>query len=151
MARPTNTQFALAVHVLTLLAIDPDILWGSDVLGGSAATSPVHVRRVLGGLRDAGLVTSRPGPRGGSTLARPAEEFTLADVFNAINGDDPVLAIHDASPDCVNGRAIQAGLVRLERQASAALVADLARTTIADLARSSTRAVTASMAVTSAG
>ena len=138
MAKPTNTRFALAVHVVTLLATDPDVLWGSDVLGGSADVSPEHVRRVLGGLRDAGLVISRPGPRGGTRLTRPADQITLAEVFDAVNGQDPVLGIHTASPQCVNGQAIHLELVRVEQQAAAALVAALARTTVADVAAAST-------------
>lgn len=135
MAHPTNTQFAIAVHVLTLLAIEPDVPRRSQLLGGSADVSPVHIRRVLGMLRRAQLVQSRPGPHGGSMLTRPADAITLADIFSAVNGDDPVLGIHHANPDCVDGQSIQSQLVHLEREASAALAGNLARTTVADLAQ----------------
>ena len=91
MARPTNTQFAVAVHVLTYLAgVAAESRPGgtatesqaraasSEELALSANANPVHVRRVLGPLRKAGLVLSRPGPRGGWGLGRPATEITTA-------------------------------------------------------------------------
>jgi Rrf2 family protein len=133
MAHPTNTQFALAVHVGTLLASEPGAMRSSEFLAASAGSSPVHVRRVLGALREAGLVSSRPGPHGGWQLARPAAELTLAEIFDAINGDDPVLGIHSASPNCTAGQRIQGALIELEREAAAALRAELARTTVQDL------------------
>jgi len=134
MARPTNTQFALAVHMLTLLTADPQTMQSSELLASSAGSNPVHVRRVLG--RRAGLVRSRPGPHGGWLPADTAAGTTLADVWRAVNGDDPVLGLHSASPDCSVGQRIQAALTSIDRRAAAALVAELEHTTIEDLVRS---------------
>jgi Rrf2 family protein len=136
MARPTNTQFALAVHMLTLLTADPQTMQSSELLASSAGSNPVHVRRVLGRLRRAGLVRSRPGPHGGWLPADGAAGTTLADVWRAVNGDDPVLGLHSASPDCAVGQRIQSALTSIDRRAAAALVAELEHTTIADLVRS---------------
>jgi DNA-binding IscR family transcriptional regulator len=136
MARPTNTQFALAVHMLTLLTADPQTMQSSELLASSAGSNPVHVRRVLGRLRRAGLVRSRPGPHGGWLPAKGAAGATLADVWRAVNGDDPVLGLHSASPDCAVGQRIQAELARIDRSAAAALVAELEHTTIDELVRS---------------
>jgi Rrf2 family protein len=135
MPGPTNTQFALAVHVLTLLAHDPGDRHSSEFLAASAGSSPVHVRRVLGRLRRAGVVRSRPGPHGGWAVARDTAEITLADVWHAVHGSDPVLGLHSASPDCAAGQAIQGALVELDRRAAAALVAELEHTTVDELAR----------------
>jgi Rrf2 family protein len=135
MARPTNTQFALAVHALTLLGADPGTSHSSEFLAASAGSSPVHVRRVLGRLRRVGLVRSRPGPRGGWLLARPIGDVTLADVWRAVNGDDPVLGLHSASPDCTVGQRIQSELVEIDRRAARALVAELSDTTLRELVR----------------
>jgi DNA-binding IscR family transcriptional regulator len=141
MARPTNTQFALGVHMLTLLTADPRTMQSSEVLAGSAGSNPVHVRRVLGRLRRAGLVRSRPGPHGGWLPANGAGATTLADVWRAVNGDDPVLGLHGASPDCVVGQRIHDALARIDRRAAAALVAELEHTTIEDLVRSTDAAL----------
>lgn len=135
MARPTNTQFALAVHALTLLGGNPDGVMSSAVMAGSAGASPVHIRRVLGRLRTAGLVSSRPGVHGGWQLARDGEQITLADVWRAVQGDDAVLGLHGAHPRCTVGQRIQDALVGLDRRAAKALEVELATTTIRDLSR----------------
>lgn len=145
VAQPTNTQFALAVHVLTLLSAAggcdaaPGATAGrisSEFLAGSAGSNPVHVRRLLGRLRAAGLVESRPGPSGGWLLAADPSTTTLADVWAAVHGDDPVLGLHSAAPDCTAGQSIQAQLVAIDRRAASALTSELARTTLTDLVAS---------------
>ncbi len=50
---------------------------------------------ILGDLRRNRLVQSQRGPEGGFTLARPAAQISLADVFRAIDG--PLAEIHDLS------------------------------------------------------
>src|SRR5439155_1533074 len=89
---PTNTQFSLAVHVLTLLGSQSPALVSSDFLSASANTSPEHVRRVLAPLRRAGLVRSRPGPSGGWQLAGAGCETTLGDIRRGVRGERPVTA-----------------------------------------------------------
>jgi Rrf2 family protein len=133
MANPTNTQFALAVHVLTLLGGQAPALASSDELAASTGASPEHVRRVLAPLRRGGLVRSRPGPGGGWQLDRAGSDTTLADIWRAVHGEDPILGIHDASPDCVVGQRIQSALVDLDRRAMEALLEELGQQTVGDL------------------
>jgi DNA-binding IscR family transcriptional regulator len=132
MAGPTNTQFAVAVHLMTLLSA-ADAPLASPALAGSVGTNPVHVRRVLGRLREAGLVTSRPGVAGGWQVAVDPATTGLDRVWRAVHGDEPVLGVHDAHPDCAAGQRIQADLVALDRDVLAVLEERLAATTIADL------------------
>lgn len=147
MAKPTSTQFAVAVHVLTYLAsVATEARGGagggasesravsSDELARSVNANPVHVRRVLGPLREAGLVTSRPGPHGGWLLGRPAADITAAEVWDLVQGDDPVLGLHGPSPACPVGRSIQHSLVDMDARARSAVRAELDRITVADLA-----------------
>ena len=134
MSRPTNTQFAIAVHVLTMLAGLPREMQSSEVMASSVGSNPVHIRRVLGRLRAAGLVASRPGPHGGWQLLRSPENTTLADVWQVMNGDDPLLGVHHAAPNCEVGQQIQANLEDIDRRALAAVEAELATTTLAQLA-----------------
>jgi Rrf2 family protein len=133
VAAPTNTQFALAVHMLTLLGLGPDALQRSEELAGSAGVSPVHVRRVLGRLRRAGLVDSRNGPGGGWHVVQPVCDITLDVVWHALHGDEPVLGLYDANPDCTIGQSVQAELLALDRRAARALSEELGRTTIGEL------------------
>jgi Rrf2 family protein len=134
MSGPTNTQFALSVHVLTMLAAIPRELQSSELMAASAGSNPVHIRRVLGRLRNAGMVVSRPGPRGGWQLVRAPADTTLADVWRALHGDDPILGLHEANPNCDVGQRIQANLAQIDRRAVAAIEAELATTTLAELA-----------------
>ena len=145
MARPTSTQFAVAVHVLTYLAgiaaesrpaspAPQARAVSSEELALSANVNPVHVRRVLGPLREAGLVLSRPGPRGGWGLGRPAAEITVAQVWDLVQGHEPVLGLHGPNPACPVGRSIQQSLTDLDALARQAVRAELDRVTVADLA-----------------
>ena len=138
MPGPTNTQFALAVHMLTLLAASPEETQSSELLASSASANPVHARRVLGQLRRAGLVTSRSGPSGGWQMRSSPEQTTLAEVWRAVQRDAPVLGLHGASPDCPVGQRIQVALTDVDRRASEALDAELGRSTLADLVRETT-------------
>jgi Rrf2 family protein len=133
MARPTNTQFALGVHLLTLLGGSPGEALSSDILADSAGSNPVHVRRVLAHLRHSGLVRSRPGPSGGWQLSAEPEAITLADVWRAVQGDDRLLGLHGPNPNCPVGQRIQAELLAVDRRAAAAVEAELAQTTVAEL------------------
>lgn len=133
MGRPTNTQFAVGVHVLTMLGAQPDDVLSSEVMAESVGSNPVHVRRILGRLREAGIVESRPGVHGGWRLRRPRGEITLADVWRAVQGCDPVLGLHGANPDCPMGQRIQRALGALERRAAEAVEAELGTTTICEL------------------
>jgi Rrf2 family protein len=119
--------------MLTLLAGSAPAQLSSEEMAGSAGSNPVHVRRVLGRLRTAGLVASRPGVGGGwSLLAEPATT-TLADVWRIVQGDDHVLGLHGAHPDCTVGQGVQRALIAVDRRAAAAIEAELATTTIAEL------------------
>ena len=133
MAHPTNTRFSVAVHLLTLLADAPGETIDSRALSKSPATNPVHVRRVLGQLRDKGLVRSQPGAHGGWALARPPDQIDLGEVWQAVNGDDPVLGLHVPDPNCPTGRRVSSNLRALDRRAFDVLVDELARANIADV------------------
>lgn len=136
MARPTSTHFAVAVHVLSYLAYVEGAgrAVSSEELAISANVNPVHVRRVLGPLREAGLVTSRPGPRGGWGLARPADEVTVAEVWDLVQNDERVLGLHGPNPDCEVGRSVQDSLIDLDGRVREAIRAELSLVTIATLA-----------------
>lgn len=134
MAKPTNTQFAVAVHVLTYLAgVDATHPVSSDELAASVNASPVYVRRVLTPLRESGLVASRSGAQGGWVLTRDAQSITLAEVWRLVQQDDPVLGLHGPNPQCRTGTAVQRALSAIDRDVSKAVDAQLARVSIAEL------------------
>src|SRR3546814_9587513 len=56
----------------------------SEQLAKAMQTHPVVIRRILGGLRDAGFVNSEKGHGGGWTIAKPLADITMCDVYDAI-------------------------------------------------------------------
>jgi Rrf2 family protein len=133
MARPTNQRFALAVHLLTLLGESPEQLMDSRELSISPATNPAHVRRVLGLLRDAGLVHSQQGNHGGWNLALRAEEIDLGRVWRAVNDTDPLLGLHVPDPGCPTGRRVQQNLQEIDRRALHVFIEELEKSNVADM------------------
>ena len=83
-----SNRFALAVHTLALLAIEADRPITSTYLARRARTNPVVIRRVLGPLRRAGVVSTQSGVGGGSTLARRPEKITLLDIYRAVGKEE---------------------------------------------------------------
>jgi Rrf2 family protein len=133
VSRPTNTQFAVAVHVLTLLASSADEPMSSDEMTTSVNANPVYLRRVLGRLREAGMVASRPGVRGGWQLARDPAAITLGDAWRAIQGADHVLGLHGVNPSCPVGQEIQRTLTSIDRDVAQAVQTELDGTTVSDV------------------
>ena len=123
----------MAVHLLTLLADAPGETLESQALSMSPATNPVHVRRVLGLLREEGLVLSRPGAHGGWTLAQAPQSIDLGKVWRAVNREDAVLGLHVPDPDCATGRLVSSSLRAIDRLLFDALVAELSHITVADV------------------
>ena len=119
--------------MLTLLADRGPELLSSAEMAASADANPVYVRRVLGRLREAGIVSSRPGVGGGWELVRDPAEITLGDVWRAIQADDRLLGLHEVNPRCEVGQAIQRDLAAIDRRVSAAVQSELDRITVAEM------------------
>jgi Rrf2 family protein len=78
-----NCKFATGVHVLVLLASEPDTRQTSTDIALKLDTNPVVVRRVLASLQQAKLIETQKGPNGGSKLLKSPKAITLADVYKA--------------------------------------------------------------------
>ena len=101
----SNRRFAVALHMMVLLALSSEELMTSDKIAVSVNTNPVVVRRLLRILQTAGIVTSNAGRHGGSKLAKKPESITLWDVFIAIE-EEVALHIHAPNEACYIGRQI---------------------------------------------
>jgi len=80
-----NSRLSLALHTLSHMAGEPDRVRTSADIADHAGTNPVVVRRVLGKLREAGLLSSEKGHAGGWRLAKSADKITFADVYLALD------------------------------------------------------------------
>ena len=117
-----NSQFAIAIHTMALLARSGDELAKSDCIARSVNTNPVIIRRVLCALSDAGLVTSQTGPAGGSKLAVEPRSITLLDIHRAIE-QRAIFGLHCRPPDqdCPVGRNIESVLCDIQQQVEGAM------------------------------
>ena len=129
-----NSRFAVAIHILTMLAYQQPELLTSGFIACSVTTNPVVIRRVLGDLRRAGLVTSQAGNNGGWKLRREAGLITLLDAYTAVK-DGALFAMHSQRPNphCDVGKTIQNTLAGFFADAETALETQLAQHTIADV------------------
>lgn len=89
----SNTQFSIAVHILTALACGCDKDVTSSTIAMSVNTSPSFVRRVLAKLSKAGLVETTTGKTGSTRLARDAKQISLLDIYQAVDAPH-AFAIH---------------------------------------------------------
>ena len=130
----SNSHFAMAVHLLCALAWKDGQVIGSEDLARSIGTNPSFLRGLIGDLRDAGLVETRPGKGGGSLLTRPAGSITLHDVYLATESK-PALKAHvpDCESPCPVARNMERLLENVNERLEETLEAELKRTTVADL------------------
>lgn len=112
-----NSQFSMAVHVLSMLARSREENLKSDEIAKSVNTNAVVIRRLLGQLNQAKLVVSQTGANGGTRLARCPNEINLAEVYKAVNCGG-VFALHSKGPnkDCPVGRNIEAVLCCVQKE-----------------------------------
>lgn len=129
-----TSQFAIAVHVLALLAKGGAENVKSDCVAKSVNTNPVVIRRLLCSLSQAKLVVSQTGGTGGTRLARSPDEIRLSEVYRAISGGE-VFALHRQTPNqnCLIGRNIQAVLENLQTEIDQAVERKLAEFTLQNI------------------
>jgi len=107
----SNTRFATAIHIMTLLAKNPQEWLTSDWLAGSINVNPVIVRKELGNLKKSGLVESRQGKDGGVRIGKNADEINVAEIYQAIKNSE-VLGKKNLNPNplCNVGKDINKNL-----------------------------------------
>lgn len=93
-----DTRFPISVHIMTYLAYQPDTSLSSIELARSLKTNPAFVRRLVRRLVEAGLIQSTRGKGGGITLARPAKEITLKDIYIASLQDKQLVCLPKKPP-----------------------------------------------------
>jgi Rrf2 family protein len=94
----TTAKADYAVRAAVELAAAGDLLTAEQV--AQAQEIPANfLENILRDLRRAGIVESRRGQAGGYTLARPAEEISIADVIRAVEG--PLANVRGTAPEAL--------------------------------------------------
>ena len=132
-----SSRFTIAIHILICVELyGNDAPATSESLAGSIGAHPVVIRRILGQLRRAGLITVARGREGGAHIARPLANITLADVFRAVEsiGDDTLFSFHEnPNPACPVGRSIHTILDGHLAAIQRAMEREMQQTTLADV------------------
>ena len=124
-----SSRFPVATHILVALHWNEGMLISSEQLADTVNTNPVVIRRVLGMLRKAGLVTTLAGARGGSALAKPPAEITLLAVYEAVE-EAGLFRFHCPSTTCALGGVMETTLMPIYAQAEEAMEHVLAGITL---------------------
>ena len=129
-----DSSFNLAVHALVCLSHSGRSL-SSEALAENICTNPTRVRRVLAGLKKAGMVETREGLDGGYRLCSDSAALSLRQVAEAVNARFVDCAWR--SGDIDRGCAICSGMAgvmdALYQQMNEQCAAYLAQITIADI------------------
>ncbi|MER8120488.1 Rrf2 family transcriptional regulator [Streptomyces sp. NPDC094031] len=134
-----NSRLTVATHVLVWMELyrrQGGTVATSEQIAESVNTNPVVIRRLLGDLRKAGLVSSRRGAGAGWVLARDPARISLLEVYDAVE-PGALFALHRALPnqECPVGRGIQPVMQEVYDQAEAAVRRELGKSTLADVLR----------------
>lgn len=132
-----STQLSDAIHILAYIAVfSPSDDVSSEILAASIETNPTNVRKIMGKLRDHGLIhtiSGRPKP----TLSRPVNEITLYDVFISVQGDTRLIEVDShTNPRCIIGANIQQALDKEYSRLQQAAEQEMKQVTLADILRS---------------
>ncbi|MGX6427690.1 Rrf2 family transcriptional regulator [Levilactobacillus yonginensis] len=122
-----------AIHILAYVAIYQDGDLSSATIAASVESNPALVRRLMGALRRAGLLTTQQGSAT-PKLTRDATAITLLDVYRAVEEDGNLLHVDDkTNPKCVVGANIQDTLREAYDEVQRVAEAQLKRQTLAQI------------------
>lgn len=79
-----SSRFTLAIHIFACIdTFQDEYKVTSTFLAESTNVNPVIIRKILGQLKNAGLVDVARG-LGGATIAKPLNEITFLQIYNAV-------------------------------------------------------------------
>jgi Rrf2 family protein len=120
-----------AVRAVTVLGAHEGVLLKADLIAEAQGIPRHFLDNILNDLRRAGIVATQRGAEGGSRLARPAKDITLADVMRAMEG--PLAAVRDVRPEQLSYDGPAEVLPEVWLAVRAALRGVLERVTVADV------------------
>ena len=131
-----SSKLAISTHILlAIIEFDGKEKTTSTFLAGSVNANPVIVRNMLLLLQEAGFIKTKAGV-GGSEMAMDPKDITLKDVFLAVEKDTECFKFHEnPNPKCPVGRNVHTLLDDKLADAKDAMLKDLSKTTLADLAK----------------
>ena len=133
-----SSRFTIAIHIFACIAtFEKDYKITSEFLASSINVNPVIIRKLLSQLKAAGLVTVTRGS-GGAAIAKPLEEITLFDIYQAVDCVEHGELFHfheNPSLQCPVGRNIHRVLDDKLERIQNAMEQEMKAITVADIIR----------------
>ena len=132
---PLSSRFTISLHILSLLGTKDKEKMTSQLMAASIGVNPVVVRKVLGHLKTADIITVKRG-QGGANMAKSPEAITYFDVYRAVEivPEAGLFNFHNnPNPACAVGKNIHAILDDDLAQAQETFESFLKTKTIAQL------------------
>jgi len=101
----------MAWHTMALLASHGNGLLSAKQMAATLKASEAHLAKVLQRLGKAGLVQSTRGRCGGFRLGKPADEITLLDIYESIEGPLEAADCLIGDPICRGDNCLLGGLL----------------------------------------
>lgn len=98
-----NSDFTLAIHSLTYLALQSDRMSTSDAISESAGVHPVRIRKVLSLLKKHGFIKSKEGTGGGFIFTLELSEVNLWDIYMITSEGALQPKCPDSNEKCIVG------------------------------------------------
>lgn len=136
-------EYALRAMV-QLASLEPGSTVNSETIAERTSVPKGYLSKIMRDLVVAELVHSQRGPNGGFTLTRPAKEISILDVVEAVDG---IARIRK----CPLGNPAHVQLCPLHRRLDDALglvESEFAKTTLAEILETNTRAASQCRALT---
>ncbi len=131
-----SSRFTIAIHIFSCInTFRDEYKITSNFLAMSIQVNPVIIRKLLGHLKDAGLIEIKRGS-GGASLAKKTREITLLDIFNAVESLDDGRLFHfheNPNPDCPIGKSIHPVLDSRLEQIQRAMEKEMQSITLEDI------------------
>jgi Rrf2 family protein len=102
-----NSDFALSVHVLLLLASYKGELLTSMMLSELLKVHPVRIRKVLSKMKSMGYIDSKEGSSGGFSISCDLSKVSLKDIYIMNQEDLLKPKCHDCCVTCKIGSNIE--------------------------------------------
>lgn len=132
-----SSRFAVGIHILALIELNKEGITSSEFLASSVNTNSAVIRKLMGMLKNAGLIEVKPGVAG-AKLSKELYDITLFDVYKAVNvvQEKELFSIHEnPNPKCPVGRNIQNTIEPLFTSAQLAMEKMLRSVTLEDVVK----------------
>ncbi len=130
-----SSKLATAVHILLYIQeYQEEEKITSEVLADSTGVNPVNIRKILAKLKQAQLITVKPGI-GGTFLKKSPEEITLRMLFEAVEEPEiQLFRMHEhPNTDCPVGRTISSVLNDRLNCIQAGMFEDMGKMKLSDM------------------